>query len=79
MWSIRFSIPKLTSEQNRVLEKIMEGDEIQIDVVNGKSQYSLIDGNNHRLPVRRGTFEKLKISGLIKQKPHHSGSIERWG
>lgn len=61
-------IPKLSKEQNRVLEAIIDGAEIQEDFENGKYVYTLCFDNGDCETVRRDTFERLKETELIKLK-----------
>lgn len=75
----RFTIPKLSKEQNRILEKIIEGAEIQVDWENEKICYTLCEDSGDTSPVRRDTFERLRDTGLIKMKWRPSIDVERWG
>ena len=74
---LSFRVPKLTKEQNRILEKIIEGAEIQVDWDN--EVYTLCEDSGDSSTVRRDTFERLKESGLIKLKWKPSIDVERWG
>jgi uncharacterized protein YjhX (UPF0386 family) len=76
---LRFRVPKLTKEQNRILEKIIEGAEIQIERENDQYIYTLCEDCGDTSTVRKDTFERLKESGLIKLKWKPSIDIERWG
>jgi len=76
---LSFRVPKLTKEQNRILEKIIEGAEIQVDWENGQYVYTLCEDCGDSSTVRRDTFERLKESGLIKLKWRPSIDVERWG
>ena len=76
---LSFRVPKLTKEQNRILEKIIEGAEIQVDWENEQYVYTLCEDCGDSSTVRRDTFERLKESGLIKLKWRPSIDVERWG
>lgn len=69
----------LTKEQNRILEKIIEGAEIQVDWENDQYVYTLCEDTGDSSTVRRDTFMRLKESGLIKLKWIPSIDVERWG
>lgn len=72
-------VPKLTKEQVRVLDEIINGAEIQEDFENEQWVYSLVKENGDVEPIRRDTFEKLKSCQLIKAKYHPSVDVTRWG
>lgn len=76
---LSFKVPKLTKEQNRILEKIIEGAEIQVDWENEQYVYTLCEDTGDTSTVRKDTFERLKESGLIKLKWRPSIDVERWG
>ncbi|MCO5254201.1 MAG: hypothetical protein M9892_07560 [Bacteroidetes bacterium] len=57
---LSFRVPKLTREQNRILEKIIEGAEIQVDWENDQYVYTLCEGTGDSSTVRRNTFLRLK-------------------
>lgn len=76
---LSFRVPKLTREQNRILEKIIEGAEIQVDWENDQYVYTLCEDTGDSSTVRRDTFLRLKESGLIKLKWRPSIDVERWG
>lgn len=76
---LSFRVPKLTREQNRILEKIIEGAEIQVDRENDQYVYTLCEDTGDSSTVRRDTFLRLKESGLIKLKWRPSIDVERWG
>ena len=71
------NIPKLTKEQCRVLDEIIDGGEIQKDFENGKYVYTLYKDNGNTEIIRHDTFERLKETELIKLKYHLSIDVER--
>lgn len=73
------NIPKLTKEQNRILDEIIHGAEIQEDFENGQYVYTLLTPLGDSETVRRETFQRLKETGLIKLKWRPSIDVERWG
>lgn len=73
------NVPKLTKEQCRILDEIINGAEIQEDFENGKYVYTLCKDNGDIETVRRDTFERLKETELIKLKWRPSIDVERWG
>ena len=72
-------IPKLSKEQNRVLEAVIDGAEIQEDYENEQYVYTLCFDDGNSETVRKDTFEKIKNCGLIKLKWRPSLNVERWG
>lgn len=72
------NIPKLTKEQNRILDEIIHGAEIQSTYENGKVVYDLVYDNGNIEVVRSDTFNRLKSTGLITLKWRPSIDIERW-
>ncbi len=71
-------LPKLTKEQNRILDEIIHGAEIQVTPENGKYVYDLIDDDGNIETIRSDTFIRLRDSNLIKLKYRPSIDIERW-
>ena len=73
------NLPKLTKEQNRILDEIINGAEIQEDFENEQYVYTLCTPEGDTETIRRDTFQKLKETGLIKLKWKPSIDVERWG
>lgn len=71
------NIPKLTKEQCRILDEIIDGAEIQEHYENGKYVYTLCLDNGNCETIRRDTFERLKETELIKCKWRPSIDVER--
>lgn len=72
-------VPKLTNEQIRILDAVIDGAEIQEDWENEQFVYSLCYDNGDIETVRIDTFKKLKNCGLIKLKWRPAENVERWG
>lgn len=72
-------VPKLSKEQIRILDAVIDGAEIQEDFENEKYVYTLCKDDGDSETVRRDTFERLKETGLIKLKWRPSIDVERWG
>ncbi len=72
-------VPKLSNEQIRILDAVIDGAEIQGDFENEQYVYTLCFDNGNSETVRKDTFEKLKTCGLIKMKWKPSIDVERWG
>lgn len=72
-------VPKLSNEQVRILDAVIDGAEIQKDYENGRYAYTLCKDNGDCETVRRDTFDKLKSVGLIKLKWRPTEDVERWG
>lgn len=72
-------VPKLSNEQVRILDAVIDGAEIQEDYENEQYVYTLCFDDGNSETVRKDTFEKLKNCGLIKLKWRPSLNIERWG
>lgn len=72
-------VPKLSNEQIRILDAIIDGAEIQEDWENEQYVYSLCHDNGDLETVRKDTFEKLKNCGLIKLIWRPAENVERWG
>lgn len=69
----------LSREQLRVLDKIIEGAEIQINMDMEQITFVLCEPGGDISPIRRATFERLSFAGLIKLKWRPSIDVERWG
>lgn len=72
-------VPKLSNEQVRILDAVIDGAEIQEDYENEQYVYTLCFDDGNSETVRKDTFEKLKNCGLIKLKWRPSLNVERWG
>lgn len=73
------AVPKLSNEQIRILDAVIDGAEIQKDYENEQYVYTLCFDNGDCETVRRDTFDKLKSVGLIKLKWRPTEDVERWG
>ncbi|MGB3452932.1 MAG: hypothetical protein WBA59_03780 [Moheibacter sp.] len=73
------SIPKLTKEQTRVLDEIINGAQIQLDYSNADSiAVDLIFENGNTEPIRNDTFNRLKETNLIKRLSTPAHCVELW-
>lgn len=73
------SIPKLTKEQTRVLDEIINGAQIQLDYSNRDAiTVDLIFENENTEPIRNDTFNRLKETNLIKRLSTSGHCVERW-
>lgn len=73
------NIPKLTKEQTRVLDEIINGAQIQLDYSNTDSiAVDLIFENGNIEPIRNDTFNRLKETNLIKRRSTPTHCVELW-
>lgn len=76
--SHKMTIPKLSKPQNKALQEILEGAEIQVHRENERYVYTMCyeDGNCRQLTA--SIWSKLSGTGLIKLKWRPAEDVERW-
>ncbi len=72
------NIPKLSKCQLEVLDKLLDGWEIQVDYTNIEKHQVTLISDEADAAIGWATFHRLKDTGLIKKKYCPAMDIERW-
>ncbi len=72
------NIPKLSRVQVDVLDKLLDGWEIQVDYTNVEKHEVTLISDEADAAISWATFHRLKDTGLIKKKYCPAMDIERW-